>query len=176
LLAQVEPSVLWLPGFPDEARQVLRREAESRGVSGERLVFAPFVAGHDRHLARLTHADLALDCFPYGSHTTGSDALWAGVPLIGLAGDTFAARVSASILTAAGLGDLVATSLADYHALALRYASDRQLLAELKARVAACRTSPLFDSKQFARDLEKAYAAVVERSRDGLAPDHIAIA
>ena len=175
LLAQVEPSVLWLPGLSEEAREVLRREAESRGVSGERLVFAPFVAGHDRHLARLTHADLALDCFPYGSHTTGSDALWAGVPLIGLAGDTFAARVSASILTAAGLGDLVTTSLADYHALALRYASDRQLLAVLKARVAGCRTSPLFDSKRFVRDLEEAYAVVVARSRDGLAPDHIAV-
>jgi predicted O-linked N-acetylglucosamine transferase (SPINDLY family) len=95
--------------------------------------------------------------------------------LIGLAGDTFASRVSASILAAAGLADLVATSLADYYALALRHASDRQLLAELKARVAACRTSPLFDSKRFARDLEKAYAAMVERSRAGLAPDHIAV-
>ena len=175
LLTQVGPSVLWLPGFSEEVREALRREAESRGVSGERLVFAPFVAGHDQHLARLTHADLALDCFPYGSHTTASDALWAGVPLIGLAGDTFAARVSASVLAAAGLADLVATSLADYRALALRYASDRQLLAQIKARVAACRTSPLFDSKRFTRDLEKAYAVVVERSRTGLAPDHIAV-
>jgi len=175
LLRQVEQSVLWLPGFREEVREALRREAETRGVSGERLFFAPFVAGHDRHLARLTHADLALDCCPYGSHTTGSDALWAGVPLIGLAGDTFASRVSASILPAAGLADLVTTSLADYHALALRYASDRQLLAALKARVAGCRSSPLFDSKRFARDLEKAYAAVVERSRAGLAPDHVAV-
>jgi protein O-GlcNAc transferase len=175
LLTQVAPSVLWLPGFPKEVREALRRNAESRGVSGKRLVFAPFVAEHEQHLARLTHADLALDCFPYGSHTTGSDALWAGVPLIGLAGDTFASRVSASILTAAGLADLVTTSLADYHALALRDASDRQLLAALKARVAGCRSSPLFDSKRFVRDLEKAYAAVVERSRAGLAPDHIAV-
>jgi protein O-GlcNAc transferase len=175
LLHRVEPSVLWLPGFSEEVREALRREAQSRGVLGERLVFAPFVAGHDRHLARLTHADLALDCCPYGSHTTGSDALWAGVPLIGLAGDTFASRVSASILPAAGLADLVTTSLDDYCALALCYASDRQLLAALKARVAACRSSPLFDSKRFTRDLEKAYVAVVERSRAGLAPDHIAV-
>ncbi len=174
LLTQVERSVLWLLGLSQEMQEALRREAQSRGIAGERLVFAP-PAANDRHLARLTHADLALDCFPYGSHTTGSDALWAGVPLIGLAGDTFASRVSASILAAAGLADLVTTSLAEYRALALRYASDRQLLAELKARVAACRTSPLFDSKQFARDLEKAYATVVERSRDGLAPDHIAV-
>ena len=175
LLREVEPSVLWLLCLSEEMQEALRREAESRGVARERLVFAP-PAPHDRHLARLTHADLALDCFPYGSHTTGSDALWAGVPLIGLAGDTFAARVSASILAAAGLADLVTTSLADYYALALRYASDRQLLAVLKSRVAGCRSSPLFDSKRFVRDLEKAYAAVVERSQAGLAPDHIAIA
>src|SRR4029077_17585051 len=126
----------------------LRRQAESRSVSRERLVFAP-LAPNDQHLARLPLAPFAIDCFPYGSHTTASDALWAGVPLIGLAGDTFASRVSASILAAAGLGDLVTTSLADYHALALRYASDRQLLAQLKARVAGCRTSPLFDFRQF---------------------------
>jgi predicted O-linked N-acetylglucosamine transferase (SPINDLY family) len=174
LLRDVEPSVLWLLGLSQEVQEALRREAQSRGVPGERLVFAP-PAPNDRHLARLTHADLALDCFPYGSHTTGSDALWAGVALIGIVGDTFAARVSASILAAAGLADLITTSLADYHALALRYASDRQLLAELKERVAACRASPLFDSKRFVRDLENAYAAVVERSRAGLAPDHVAV-
>jgi len=174
LVREVEPSVFWLLGLSDEMREALRREAESRGVSGERLVFAPR-APNDQHLARLAHADLALDCFPYGSHTTASDALWAGVPLIGLTGDTFASRVSASILAAAGLTELVTTSLDDYHALALRYASDRQLLAALKARVAGCRSSPLFDSKQFTRDLESAYAAVVERSRAGLAPDHIAV-
>jgi predicted O-linked N-acetylglucosamine transferase (SPINDLY family) len=155
-------------------QEALRREAESRGISRERLVFAPRAPNH-RHLARLTLADLALDCFPYGSHTTASDALWAGVPLIGLAGDTFASRVSGSILGAAGLADLVTTSLADYYALALRYASDRQLLAVLKARVAGCRSSPLFDSKRFTRDLEKAFAIIVERSRAGLAPDHIAL-
>jgi predicted O-linked N-acetylglucosamine transferase (SPINDLY family) len=174
LLRQVEPSVLWLLGFSGEMREALRREAESREVLRERLVFAPF-ASNERHLARLTHADLALDCFPYGSHTTASDALWAGVPLIGLAGETFASRVSASILAAAGLGDLITTSLADYYDLALRYASDRQLLAALKARVAGCRSSPLFDSKQFAHDLESAYAAIVDRSRAGLSPDHIAV-
>jgi predicted O-linked N-acetylglucosamine transferase (SPINDLY family) len=126
-------------------------------------------------MARLAHADLALDSFPYGSHTTASDALWAGVPLIGLSGDTFASRVSASILKAAGLAELVATSLSDYHALALRYASDRQSLADLKARISACRPSPLFNSKVFTRDLERAYAIVVERSRAGLAPDHVAL-
>ncbi|HWN49608.1 MAG TPA: tetratricopeptide repeat protein [Xanthobacteraceae bacterium] len=174
LLRQVETSVVWLLGFSEEMREALRREAEARGVSRERLVFAPFVP-NDRHLARLALADLALDCFPYGSHTTASDVLWAGVPLIALTGDTFAARVSASILAAAGFGDLVAASLADYHDLALRYASDRRLLAALKARVSGCRSSPLFDSKRFARDLESAYAAVVERSRAGLRPDHIAI-
>ena len=166
---------MWLPGFAEETRETLRREAESRGVSRERFIFAPFAPNYDSHLARLALADLALDCFPYGSHTTASDALWGGVPLIGLAGDTFASRVSASVLAAAGLSDLVTTSLADYRDLALRYASDRQLLAVLKARVAGCRLSPLFDSKRFAGDLESAYAAIVDRSRAGLRPDHIAI-
>jgi predicted O-linked N-acetylglucosamine transferase (SPINDLY family) len=80
-----------------------------------------------------------------------------------------------SILTAAGLTDLITTSLADYYALALRYASDHQLLAVLKSRVVGCWSSPLFDSKRFTHDLEKAYAAVVERSRAGLAPDHIGL-
>jgi predicted O-linked N-acetylglucosamine transferase (SPINDLY family) len=174
LLRQVEPSVVWLLGFSEEVREALRCEAESRRVSRERLVFAPF-APNDRHLARLSLADVALDCFPYGSHTTASDVLWAGVPLIGLAGDTFASRVSASILAAAGLGDLVTTSLSDYHDLALHYASDRQLLTTLKARVADCRSSPLFDSKRFTRDLEAAYDAIVDRSRRGLPPDHITI-
>ena len=165
---------MWLLGFSEEMREALWREAASHAISREQLVFAPFVP-NDRHLARLALADLALDCFPYGSHTTASDALWVGVPLIGLAGDTFASRVSGSVLAAAGLGDLVATSLADYHDLALRYASDRESLALLKARVAACRASALFDCKRFARDLEAAYAAIVERSTAGLPPDHITI-
>jgi predicted O-linked N-acetylglucosamine transferase (SPINDLY family) len=84
--------------------------------------------------------------------------------------------VSASVLAAAGLGDLVTTSPADYHDLALRYACDRQSLAALKARVGACRSSPLFDAGRFARDLESAYAAIIDRSRAGLRPDHISIA
>jgi predicted O-linked N-acetylglucosamine transferase (SPINDLY family) len=174
LLRQTERSVLWLLGFAPEVRDTLGSEAERRGVSRQRLVFAPFVA-NEQHLARLPHADLALDCAPYGSHTTASDTLWVGVPMIALAGDTFASRVSASILSAAGLRDLVAASPDAYHDLALAYAADRALLGRLRTRVAECRRSPLFDSKLFVRGLESAYATIVERNRMGLPPDHISI-
>jgi len=142
------------------------------------LVAGPYRSGTNDDpelIARNVRAmtDVALRLFHDGHLPVLGE--WLALPLIGLAGDTFAARVSASILAAAGLADLVTTSLADYHALALRYASDRRLLAELKMRVAACRTSPLFDSRRFVRDLEEAYAVVVARSRDGLVPDHIAV-
>jgi protein O-GlcNAc transferase len=174
LLRQAERSVLWLLAFAPEVRETLGREAECRGVSRQRLAFAPFVS-NEQHLARLPHADLALDCAPYGSHTTASDTLWIGVPMIALAGDTFASRVSASILSAAGLSDLVAASPAAYHDLALRYAADRALLNRLRTRVAECRSSPLFDSKLFVRGLESAYTTIIERNRMGLPPDHISI-
>lgn len=174
LLRQVEPAVLWLLEFAPEVRELLGCEAERRGVSRGRLVFAPFAA-NAQHLARLCHADLALDCFPYGSHTTTSDTLWVGVPMIALRGDTFASRVSASILTAAGLGDLIAATPADYHELALRHAADRERLSHLKARAAACRGAPVFDSALFTLGLERAYAAIIERHRMGLSPEHIAI-
>jgi predicted O-linked N-acetylglucosamine transferase (SPINDLY family) len=144
-------------------------------VSGDRLIFAPRRPG-DQHLSRLRHADLALDCFPYGSHTTASDMLWAGVPMVGLMGQTFASRVSGSILTAAGVPELIATSLTDYQALALRLARDTAALAALKAKIAEGREScALFNTAQFTRDFERALVAVVERHRQGLSPDHINI-
>jgi protein O-GlcNAc transferase len=128
------------------------------------------------HLARLACADLALDCFPYGSHTTASDTLWAGVPLVALAGDTFASRVSASILIAAGLPELITSSLADYFSLALRLARDPGALAGLKARAQHLRASgPLFDTELFTRDLERALAAAWDRHCAGLAPAHIVL-
>src|SRR5262249_20299366 len=135
----------------------------------------PWTEGRDEHLARLGRADLALDCFPYGAHTTASDLLWAGVPLVGLAGDTFVSRVSASILRAAGMGDFVTTSLEDYHDLALRLARAPAALAQAKQRATASRHRPLFDTAGFTRNLETAYRMIVERQRAGLAPDHVRI-
>src|SRR5205807_2530323 len=108
-----------------------------------------------------------------GAHTTASDLLWAGVPLVGLAGGTFVSRVSASILSAAGMGDFVATSIEDYHRLALRLARDPAALAQAKRRATASRHTTLFDTAGFTRNLEAAYRTIVERQRAGLAPDHV---
>lgn len=176
LLKAVENSLLWLLEPAAAAAQALRSEAQGRGIAPERIIFAPLLPSAE-HLARLRHADLALDCFPYGSHTTASDMLWAGVPLIALMGETFASRVSASVLTAGGLPELITTSLDDYQRLAARLAADRPGLAALKARIAdQRRRAPLFDTARFTRGLEAAFAAIWERRQAGQPPDHISIA
>src|SRR5262249_2385043 len=137
-------------------------------IGADRIVWAPWASSTD-HLGRIACADLALDSFPYGSHTTASDMLWAGVPLVALKRAPFTSRVSASILAAAGLQDLVAGSLDAYFDLALTIARDTDALARLKSRVAQARTSPLFDTLRFTRGLETAFAAMVARQRAGLA-------
>ncbi|HEY4922649.1 MAG TPA: tetratricopeptide repeat protein [Xanthobacteraceae bacterium] len=175
LLAAVDGSVLWLLDHNADATAALRACAATRGIGPERIVWAPWTSNAD-HLARIGCADLALDCYPYGSHTTASDTLWAGVPLLALKGTTFASRVSASILTAAGLDDLIATSFDSYFDRALALARDPAALARLKTRVLAVRASALFDTAQFTRGLEAAFAAMVARQRAGLAPDHIILA
>jgi protein O-GlcNAc transferase len=176
LMAAIDHSVLWLLEPQRVAADALRTRLVSRGLDPDRLVFAPMVLAPE-HRARVVLADLALDSFPYGSHTTASDMLWAGVPLVALMGETFASRVSASILTAAGLPELIAKSLDDYQRLALRLASDREELARLKLRVQdQRRTAALFDTARFTRNLETAFIAIWERHMSGLAPDHVAIA
>ena len=138
-----------------------------------RFVFAPFL-GISAHLARLRNADLFLDTLPYNAHTTGSDALWAGVPLLTCVGDTFAGRVAASLLRAVGTPELVTASLDEYESRAIALATDRAGLAALRRRLdASRRTAPLFDGERSARDLESLYLRMVERQRAGLAPDHL---
>ena len=176
LLKSVEGSVLWLSQPHELAIKNLRREAQSRGVDGERLVFAPFVDGGDRHLARLSLADLFLDTLPYNAHAGGSDALWAGVPIVTCKGTTFAGRVGASLLGAIGLKELVTDSLDGYEALALRLAREPELLAEVKAKLARNRTAaPLFDTKRFTRDLEAAYIAMWQGQQRGERPTFLSI-
>ena len=176
LMAAIEHSVLWLLEPQRVAADALRTRLVSRGLDPDRLVFAPMVLAPE-HRARVALADLALDSFPYGSHTTASDMLWAGVPFVALMGETLASRVSASILTAAGLPELIAKSLDDYQRLALRLASDREELARLKLRVQdQRRTAALFDTARFTRNLETAFIAIWERHMSGLAPDHVTIA
>lgn len=164
LLARVPASVLWLAEDNPLATRNLAAAAQAHGIARERVVFSPRLP-YAQHLARYQVADLALDTFPYTSHSTASDALWLGCPLVALCGDTFAARVSGSILTACGLPELITYSLADYEALAGRIATDRDLARETRARLAAVReTAPLFDAARYARNLERIYREMVERA------------
>jgi predicted O-linked N-acetylglucosamine transferase (SPINDLY family) len=161
LLQRVPNSVLWLPEDNRWATANLHAAAEAAGVSSSRVVIAPRMPLPE-HLARYQAADLALDTFPYTSHTTGSDALWHGCPLVGLHGDTFAARVSASLLISCGMPELVTHTLDEYEALAFRLATDEGYMREMKARLAAARDSAmLFDSTRFTRDLEQIYLGLV---------------
>ena len=158
LLMKTPGSVLWLWGQNDEAVRNILRMAEDFGGVAERLIFAESRLAED-HLARLSLADLALDSFPYTSHTTGSDALWAGVPLLALEGDTFASRVSSSLLRAAGLPELVTSSYEEFLALGLALAGDKRAwLKELTQRLRSNKMSvPLFDTEGFTRDLARMY-------------------
>jgi predicted O-linked N-acetylglucosamine transferase (SPINDLY family) len=176
LLGQVEGSVLWLLQHNEVTPRNLCTRAEQRGIAPERLVFATGVP-LEEHLARHRLADLFLDTLPYNAHTTGNDALWAGLPLVTCLGSTFPGRVAASLLRAAGLPELIAGSLAEYEELALKLAQDRELLASFKARLARNRDAcALFNSERFARHIEAAYAAMWERAQRGEAPESFAIA
>ena len=164
LLGKVDSSVLWLLQGNDAIRANLRREAQARGVDPERLIFADRTTP-ELHLARQQLADLFLDTLPYNAHTTASDALWAGLPIVTTPGQSFPARVAASILTAAGLPELIAPDLAAYEALALKLATDRAALAAIKEKLTRQRsTTALFDTARFTRNLEAAYAALLERA------------
>lgn len=175
LLRQTEGSVLWLlDGLPPTVRN-LRQEAEKRGVAAERLIFAPRVRPEE-HLARHRLADLSLDTLPYNAHTTASDALWAGLPLVTCCGTSFAGRVAASLLKAVGLPELITKNLKDYEDLALKLATDGNQLATIKAKLAKNRTvAPLFDSHRFCRCIENAYATMWGRQQRRAPPASFAV-
>lgn len=176
VLRQVPEAVLWLASTYAPAIENLRRAAETRSVDRERLVFAAPVASHADHLARYRAIDIALDTFPYGSHTTAADALWAGCPLIAVVGETFASRVSGSILQAAGLPELVTDNLERYRALLLDLTRDPVWRRTLRSRVAAQRSGcPLFDTSGFVRFLELAYLEMWGRYRRGEPPAAIRV-
>ncbi|WP_188259651.1 tetratricopeptide repeat protein [Azospirillum tabaci] len=175
LLRAVPDSALWLLDSHPEASANLRREAARRGVAEGRLVFAPRRPPAE-HLARYRLADLFLDTTPVGAHTTASDALWAGLPVLTVPGEGFASRVGASLLRAAGLPELAVRSLDDYEAAALRLAGDPDGLARLKTRLAAERDgAPLFDTDRFARALERAYATMWDIHAAGKPPRAFAV-
>jgi predicted O-linked N-acetylglucosamine transferase (SPINDLY family) len=162
LLKRIDGSVLWLRSSK-WAEDNLRREAEVRGVDGERIIFAGHLDGMDEHLARHRMADLFLDTFNYNAHTTASDALWAGLSVVTKAGRGFAARVSASLLTALELPELITETEEDYEALAMDLASRKDRLEAIRLKLAENRrTQPLYDTELFARHLESAFEQAYE--------------
>ncbi len=176
LLDGVAGSVLWLLADNADAVTNLRRAAQQRGIAPERLVFASRIGLAD-HLARHRQADLFLDTLPYNAHTTASDALWAGVPVLTCTGDTFAGRVAGSLLHAAGLPELVTDNEHDYEALAQRLAIESEFLSSLRARLERERAScALFDIDRFRRHLEAAYEVMVDRHQRGEPPAPFSVA
>jgi predicted O-linked N-acetylglucosamine transferase (SPINDLY family) len=176
LLREIPGSTLWLLKDNDAARRNLQAAAQASGIDPARLVFAPRLA-HAEHLARHRLADLFLDTLPYNAHTTASDALWAGLPVLTCAGSAFAGRVAGSLLGAVGLGDLVTHDAQDYEAMALRLAREPRLLAALRAKLAHNRMrTPLFDTDRFRRHLESAYRTMSETWQRGEAPRTFAVA
>ena len=171
LLAQVDGSVLWLPNHHPLATSNLIREAGVRGIDRSRLVFATPVPSPAGHLARLRLADLFLDTLPYNAHSTANDALWAGLPVLTCIGNSFAGRVAASLLRAAGLPELIAESLSSYEALALELARDREQFAAVRAKLNRNKDScALFDTARFTRHLETAFVTMWERHQNGDPP------
>jgi predicted O-linked N-acetylglucosamine transferase (SPINDLY family) len=169
VLDQNPGSVLWLLRS-EQSEGNLRREALDRGIAPHRLVFAADRA-QPAHLARLQLADLVLDTLPFNAHTTASDALWAGVPLVTCAGDTFASRVAGSLLLAVGMGELVTHSLHHYRELACALAGDGARLRALRDKLAAARASaPLFDVAAYTLDLEHLYGQMWDRHLSGQPP------
>ncbi|PJI37611.1 tetratricopeptide repeat protein [Ferrovibrio sp.] len=168
LLLKISGSVLWLLDASQGVADRLRTEAQKRGVAPERLIFAPRMEQAE-HLARHRLADLFLDTLHYNAHTTASDALWAGLPVLTRLGDAFTGRVAASLLRAAGLPELITETTADYEALALVLATDPAQLHAFRQRLAATRdTCPLFDTPRFTRSIEAAYEAMHSRRLQGL--------
>jgi predicted O-linked N-acetylglucosamine transferase (SPINDLY family) len=173
ILERVSGSVLWLFEDNPAAAANLRREAASRGVDAARLIFAGRM-DLPEHLARHRAANLFLDTWPCNAHTTASDALWAGLPVLTCPGESFASRVAASLLSAVGLPELIAATPREYEDLAVALAGEPARLANLAQRLAECRpTAPLFDTGLYARRLESAYSMMCARQRAGLPPEHL---
>ena len=176
ILQAVEGSVLWLLDHNPVATRNLQREAQARGIDANRLIFAARMPLAD-HLARHQLADLFIDTLPYNAHTTASDALWAGLPVLTCMGTSFAARVAASLLRTMDLPELITHTQATYESRAIELAMDPDTLRAIKSRVLAHReTSPLFNARLFTRHLEAAYRTMQSRQQAGLPPEHFSVA
>lgn len=175
ILKAVEGSILWLLQDNHWAAENLKKEAEKQGITADRLVFAERLPLPE-HLARHRQANLFLDTFPYNAHTTTSDALWVGLPVLTLMGQSFASRVAASLLNAIGLPELITFTQKEYEALAIELATNPKKLVDIKLKLARNRlNAPLFDAPLFTKNLEAAYIKMMEQYQADLQPDHIAI-
>jgi predicted O-linked N-acetylglucosamine transferase (SPINDLY family) len=176
ILSRTDDSVLWLYVTNTHAINRLRTATREHGISEKRVAFAHPVKFRE-HLARHQLADLFLDTFHYGAHVTASDALWAGLPVLTKLGDTFASRVGASLVTAAGLSELVARDTADYERRAIELARKPAMLIDIKRRLEKHRQScPLFDTPRYTRNLEAIYQKMWDLYRAGQPAEHIEIA
>ena len=175
ILRYANESVLWLLATNESASNNLRAEAVKFGVNPNRLIFAEKLP-IERHLNRMQLADVMLDTFPYGAHTTCSDALRVGLPVITLQGKSFGSRVASSLLTAISVPELITTSFAQYETLAIYLAKNPSKLMEIKSRIISnVPASPLFDSSSYTKNIESAYEAMLQRHLNGLPPDNIHI-
>ena len=175
LLSKIDGSVLWLLKANKSSEVNLKTEAKKRGIEPNRLIFADKMPVEE-HLARQKLADLFLDTFNFNAHTTASDALWVGLPVLTKIGKGFAARVASSLLTSLEVPELITTSEKEYEALALSLAMNPEKLSLIKKKLADKRTSaPLFDTETYTKNLEKAYTQVYERYTQGLSPTEIKI-
>ena len=175
ILKQIDGSVLWLIEDSEAAASNLRREGAARGLSPDRLIFAKRLPPPE-HLARHRLADLFLDTLPYNAHTTASDALWAGLPVLTCLGQTFAGRVGASLLNAIGMPELITTTLSAYEQMAIDLAAHPEKMSFVRRKLNANRlATPLFNTERFTRHIEAAYIAMYERVTGGLPPDHIIV-
>jgi protein O-GlcNAc transferase len=175
VLLKVEGSVLWLRNSNEWSENNLRSHAETRGVESCRIIFAGRVP-MEEHLARYKLADLFLDTFAYNAHTTASEALWAGLPVVTKAGEGFSARAAASLLSAIALPELITKTRQDYESLTVYLASNPDYLAQIRKKLANNRlTTPLFDTTLYTKHLENGYQQAYQRYFDGGLPKDILV-
>ena len=171
LLKKIDGSVLWLMSTNKWAVNNLIRRASEKGISKNRIIFAKRLP-HEQHLSRLKNADLFLDTIPYNAHTTASDALWAEVPILTLPGKSFGSRVGSSILTAIGLTELIAPSIKEYESIALNLAKSPDKLSSLKQKLRKnIVAKPLFNTKLYTKNLEKAYEKIWKQHKKNITDD-----
>jgi predicted O-linked N-acetylglucosamine transferase (SPINDLY family) len=174
ILKAVNDSLLWLPKSNKTAIQNLKQEATRLGVDENRLIFASRLELKEDHLKRIQSADLFLDTLPFNAHTTASDALRVGLPVLTRMGESFTSRVAASLLNAVNLPELITTSQEEYEALAIELATNPKKYKSLKDKlINNLPKAPLYDTPLFTRHIESAYKTMYERHREGLKPENI---